>query len=104
MKWVQTGCVLVRNLKGFEMKFNVKACGLAFGILWGSAVFVMTWGVILLDYAGEESLSLLKLYPGYSVTPVGSLIGLAEGFVDGLVGGMVFAWLYNKLSGCDKTT
>jgi hypothetical protein len=29
---------------------------------------------------------------------VGSLIGLVWGFVDGLVCGFVFSWLYNKLA------
>jgi len=29
---------------------------------------------------------------------MGSLIGLVWGFVDRLVGGMIFAWLYNVLA------
>ncbi|MHC4910793.1 MAG: hypothetical protein ACYTF9_13870 [Planctomycetota bacterium] len=31
-------------------------------------------------------------------SPAGSLIGLAWAFVDGIVGGLVFAWLYNILA------
>jgi len=80
------------------MKFDVKACGLAFGLLWGGGVFFLTWIVILFSYADDNSLAMLKLYPGYSVTPLGSVIGLVEGFIDGFLGGAIFAWLYNKLT------
>jgi hypothetical protein len=38
------------------------------------------------------------LYRGYDVSPLGSVIGLAYGLVDGGVGGLIFAWLYNFLS------
>ena len=37
------------------------------------------------------------VYRGYSISAMGSLIGLAWGFCDGLVGGVVFAWLYNLI-------
>ena len=86
------------------MKLNIKAFALTCGIFWGLAIFCLTWWVIAFEEAGEESLSLLMLYPGYSVTPIGSLIGMAEGFVDMLIGGAIFAWLYNKLSTCKKET
>ena len=34
-------------------------------------------------------------YYGYSLTPLGSLIGLAWGFVCGAICGAILAWLYN---------
>jgi len=37
------------------------------------------------------------LYRGYSISPLGSVIGLVWGFVDALIGGAIFAWLYNWL-------
>ena len=37
------------------------------------------------------------LYRGYSISPSGSVIGLVWGFVDALIGGAIFAWLYNWL-------
>ncbi len=33
-----------------------------------------------------------------AVTPVGSAIGLAWGFVDAQIAGAIFAWLYNLLA------
>jgi hypothetical protein len=43
-----------------------------------------------------------KFYIGYSITPIGSLLGLVWAFFDGLIGGAIFAWLYNKLSSKEK--
>jgi len=34
---------------------------------------------------------------GYSATIVGILIGAVWGFIDAFIGGVVLAWLYNKL-------
>jgi hypothetical protein len=38
------------------------------------------------------------VYRGYSITPLGSVVGLIWGFVDGLIGGAIFAWLYNIIA------
>jgi hypothetical protein len=41
-------------------------------------------------------MSLLQTaYIGYTLSPVGSMVGLAWGFIDGAIGGAVLAWLYN---------
>jgi hypothetical protein len=37
------------------------------------------------------------IYRGYSLTFSGSLIGAVWAFCDGLVGGAVFAWLYDLI-------
>ena len=80
------------------MKMNIPAFTLAFGIWWGGALFLLTWWLIFLD-ADPGTLSVLQTaYLGYSITPLGSVIGLAWGLVDGAVGGAVLAWLYNLLS------
>jgi len=39
-----------------------------------------------------------KVYPFFTITPLGSLLGLIYGFVDGLIVGGAFAWLYNRLN------
>jgi hypothetical protein len=38
------------------------------------------------------------LYRGFNISPVGSFIGFVWAFVDGLIGGAIFAWLYNQIS------
>lgn len=83
------------------MKLNIKAFSLTCGLVWGLGIFCLTWWVILLKL-DPDALSLIKLYPGYAVTPVGSLIGMLGGFVDALIGGAIFAWLYNRISDWKK--
>jgi hypothetical protein len=80
------------------MKINVKAFAFACSILWGSAVFLVTWWVIITSGASGDPTWLGQIYLGYSLSAAGSFIGLAWGLVDGLIGGAVLAWLYNRFS------
>jgi hypothetical protein len=74
---------------------NTKGFALAGGVVWGLAVFLAT--LASLWHSGEHIGILSHVYFGYKVSPLGSIIGLVYGFVTGLVGGSIFAWLYNKL-------
>jgi len=40
---------------------------------------------------------LSGVYVGYNPTILGSLVGALWAFFDALIGGLLFAWLYNKL-------
>jgi hypothetical protein len=77
------------------MKLNWKAFSLTAGLIWGFGLFFLTWWVILFDGSTGEPTLIGRIYRGYSISPAGSLIGLAWAFVDGLIGGAVFAGLYN---------
>lgn len=79
------------------MRFHIKAFALTCGIFWGLSVFVMTWWLILFN-ADVTVMLLSEFYRGFTVSPLGSLVGLAWAFFDGLVGGAIFAWIYNKLA------
>ena len=76
---------------------NKKNFGLAGGILWGSALFFVTLISLWTGYANELSGILKAVYPGYSISMLGSIIGLAYGFLDGFIGLYIFAWIYNVL-------
>jgi len=80
------------------LKLDVKAIAITSGLLWGLGLFMLTWWIIYFEGATGEVLCIGKVYRGFSVSPMGSVIGLAWGLVDGFVGGAVFAWLYNKLA------
>ena len=80
------------------MKLDIKALSLACGILWGLTVFLVTWWVIVLDGVTGDPTWLGQVYPGYNISPVGSAIGLGWGLIDGLIGGAVLAWLYNRFA------
>jgi hypothetical protein len=81
------------------MKLDVKAFGLTCGLVWGVGLLCLTWWLIAFDGATGEMTFIGRLYRGYSVSAAGSVIGMIWGFVDGLVGGVVFAWLYNVIAG-----
>lgn len=80
------------------MKLNVRAFALAFGLWWGIGVFLLAWWVALVGGAPSGGTLLELVYIGFAYTPVGSVIGLVWGFVDGLIGGAILAWLYNLLA------
>jgi hypothetical protein len=81
-----------------SMKLDVKAFGITCGLVWGFGVFALTWWVMFFDGASDAPTVLGRLYRGYTMTPIGSLIGLVWALADGFAGGIVFAWLYNKLA------
>jgi hypothetical protein len=77
---------------------NVKAFAVTAGILWGFLFFACT----LLEAArglGRTLSRLSAVYPGYSVSYLGSVAGLVYGFVSGALIGVAFAWLYNRFAG-----
>ena len=81
------------------MKLNIKAFALACGILWGLGLFLLTWWIIAFDGATGEVTIIGRLYRGYTISPLGSVLGLLYGFVDAFIGGAILAWLYNRLAG-----
>ena len=85
------------------MKLNIKAFALAFGILWGFGLFLGTWWIIAFEGVSGDVTFIGRFYRGYSVSPLGSIIGMVWAFFDGLIGGAIFGWLYNLLvSKCPK--
>ena len=80
------------------MKLNVKAFSLTAGLFWGFGLFFLTWWVIAFEGATGEATIIGRLYRGYTISPAGSFIGLIWAFIDGLIGGAIFAWLYNFLT------
>ena len=81
------------------MKLNVKAFALSCGSIWGVGLFLLTWWIIMFDGATGEPTLIGRLYRGYTISALGSVIGLAWAFFDGLIGGAIFACLYNLLAG-----
>ena len=76
------------------MRLRKRALGMALGIVWGLAVFVVTISTIV--RGGGETLYLLEaLYLGYRVTYLGAFVGLVWGFVNGFIAGVLIAWFYD---------
>ncbi len=73
---------------------SMKGLGLSLGLTWAAGVVFLGlagsvgWGRPLVDLLGS-------LYLGFGPSLGGSLIGGVWAFIDGAVGGIVIAWLYN---------
>ncbi|RJP81725.1 MAG: hypothetical protein C4524_01510 [Candidatus Zixiibacteriota bacterium] len=79
-------------------ELNPKAFAWGLGLAWAADIFIMTWWLILgrgrkNAWVNEEFFR--NLYPGYRVTPLGSLAGLLWGLLDGLLAGWIIARIYN---------
>ena len=80
------------------MKLDVKAFTLSFGIIWGIGLFLLTWWLILFEGPTGDPTLIGQCYRGYTVSYMGSFIGLLWGFFDGAAFGLVFSLLYNALT------
>lgn len=81
------------------MKLNVTAFAVTCALVWGVGIFLVTWWVIAFEGSVGTPTVLGRIYRGYTLSPAGSFIGLIWGLVDGAIGGVIFAWLYNLLAG-----
>ncbi|MGA8733639.1 MAG: bacteriophage holin [Terriglobales bacterium] len=83
------------------MKLSIKGLALASGILWGLAMLSMGLANLIWSGYGQQFLQTVSsVYFGYHATRsiAEVIIGTLYGTVDGLVGGAVFAWLYNQFA------
>jgi hypothetical protein len=83
------------------VKFNTKALAVACAILWGLAMLVMGLANLIWGNYGQQFLQTMSsVYPGYHATRSFAevVVGMLYGIVDGLIGGAIFAWLYNQFA------
>jgi membrane protease YdiL (CAAX protease family) len=81
------------------MKFSTRGLALVSGILWGVAMLGMGLANLIWSSYGQQFLqTMASVYPGYHATRsiAQVIVGTLYGFVDGLIAGAVFAWLYNQ--------
>jgi hypothetical protein len=76
---------------------GVLSFGVALGITNAIAVFLLGlttalagWGILVVQV-------LSTLYIGYEPTLLGAITGAVWAFVDAFIGGILLAWIYNKL-------
>jgi hypothetical protein len=78
---------------------NIKAFGLALGLICGLLLFVTTnWLVIKGGNPVGPHLALLsQFFIGYRVSFFGSIIGFFYGFAVGTLSGAIIGWIYNSI-------
>lgn len=82
------------------MKLNVKALAITAALVWGGAIFLVGIANLIWPGYGADFLQLVSsIYPGYKGTATFGevIVGTLYGVVDGFICGLVFAWLYNLL-------
>lgn len=80
------------------MKLDVKAAAMTLALTWGLGLFLMTWWLIMWEGSSSEPVFLSRFYLGYRINLMGSFIGMGWALLDGLFGGFVLAWLYNRMA------
>jgi hypothetical protein len=83
------------------MKFSIRGLALACAILWGVTMLGMGLANLIWSGYGQQFLqTMASVYPGYHATrsTAGVVVGTLYGFVDRLIAGAVFAWLYNQFA------
>ncbi len=81
------------------MRLKPLALGLSLGIVWGFVLFITTWLSYFTGY-GKLLLDVLagSIYPGYTISPLGSVIGFIYGFLDLFTMGILAGWIYNRFT------
>ncbi len=75
-------------------KLNIKSFAIGFGSAFGLGAFFLGivsmfgWGTALIE-------PISSLYVGFAPTIMGSIIGGIWGFIDGAIGGLIIAFVYN---------
>ena len=80
------------------MRLNVKAFALTCGLVWGLGLFLLTWWIMVFEGSTGEITLIGQVYRGYNISPLGSIFGLIWALIDGMIGGAIFAWLYNLIA------
>ena len=80
------------------MRLSGKGMSFALGLIWGGGVFFLA--LIHLaspDYATSFLTGVSSIYPGFhgGRSFVDAVVGGVYALIDGAVGGLIFAWLYN---------
>jgi len=84
------------------MALSPKSMAVTSSLLWGGALFTVGMVNLASPAYGAEFLRMMSsVYPGYrnSRQLPDVLTGTGYALVDGAVGGLVFAWLYNRVAG-----
>jgi hypothetical protein len=78
-------------------KIQLVPLGVAIGVLW--AIYVFFVGITaMFNWGGGVVTQLGTLYIGYGPSILGAIIGAIWAFIDGLVAGVIIAWIYNMVA------
>lgn len=77
-------------------KFHLGAFTLGLGVTWSISILLAGW-MAMFGWGPAFVKVMASIYIGYEPTFFGAVIGAIWGFLDGAIGGFVFAFLHNLL-------
>lgn len=75
---------------------KTKQAAVAGGIIWGAVLFLTTLANIYFGYGTAFLNVWTSIYPGFSLSLVGSVVGFVYGFLDMFVGIYIIVWVYKQ--------
>lgn len=78
-------------------KLSVKGLAIGLGATWALCMLFIGW-VSIFGWATNIVEVMSSVYIGFKPTFLGGIIGAAWGFVDGAIGGLVIALIYNAIA------
>jgi len=79
------------------MKLNITALGIAWGATTATALIIYSAIAYFTGVGIELELAFESLYPGYSLTLPGTIVGAIWQFSAGFAAAALLGWLYNAL-------
>lgn len=76
-------------------KFCCLALGVSIGIVTGLFMMLFAWAGLFWGYGLDLIEEWSNVFPGYTYSLVGGVIGFGWGFLEGFITGFVIAWIYN---------
>lgn len=80
------------------MRMDIKALSLTVALVWGGSILLIGLANLIWTTYGVAFLEVVaSIYPGYrGDSSFGQVIvGTLYGLVDGFIGGLIIGWLYN---------
>ena len=78
-------------------KLSVKGLAISLGAAWALCMLFIGW-VSIFGWATNIVEVMSPVYIGFKPTFLGGIIGAAWGFVDGAIGGLIIALIYNAVA------
>jgi hypothetical protein len=78
-------------------KLSVEGLAVGLGVSWSALVLFIGW-VSVTGWGTNVVDVLSSLYIGYAPTFLGGIIGAIWAFVDGAIGGLIIALVYNAVA------
>ncbi len=78
-------------------RLDVKGLAVGLGTSWAACMLFVGWAAMF-GWGGKFVEVMSSVYIGFEPTLVGGIVGALWGFVDGAIGGLLIAVVYNAVT------